>query len=67
MIVVGDTDTVFGPLDGSVENLPEGFRAHGSTHEAQVPLVVYNADVDFSKWDQYISNCHLTSHIQFEA
>lgn len=66
LIVVGDKDTVFGPLDGAAEDLPEGFRAHGSPYEAPVPLIVYNAKVDCSNWDEVISNCHLTNQIQFE-
>ena len=65
MMVIGDRETVFGPLDGSVEVLPKEFRAHGSLHEVPVPLVVYNAKVDLSKWQEYASNCHLTSHIAF--
>ncbi|MBW1995275.1 MAG: alkaline phosphatase family protein [Deltaproteobacteria bacterium] len=65
LIVVGDKDTVFGPLDGSAEDLPQGFRAHGSAYEAPVPLVVYNSDIDCLQWDAYLSNCHLTAHIQF--
>ena len=65
LMVIGDRGTVFGPLNGSMEELPKEFRAHGSLYEVPVPLVVYNAKVDLSKWDEYISNCHLTSHIAF--
>ena len=67
LAVLGDKHTVFGPLDGSTEDLPKGFRTHGSLHEVSVPLVVYNAKVDFSKWDEYTFNFHLTSHISFEG
>ena len=63
-MVIGDRGTVFGPLNGSMEELPKEFRAHGSLYEVPVPLVVYNAKVDLSKWDEYVSNCHLTSHIE---
>lgn len=65
MVVIGDRHTVFGPLSGPMEELPKGFRAHGSLAEVPVPLVVYNAKVDPPKWDEYRSNCHLTSHITF--
>jgi phosphonoacetate hydrolase len=65
LMVIGDKGTVFGPLEGSLEALPKEFRAHGSLNEIPVPLVVYNAKVDLSKWDEYVSNCHLTSHIIF--
>jgi len=67
LMVIGDRETVFGPLNGPVEDLPKEFRAHGSLYEAPVPLIVYNAKVDFAKWDEYISNCHLTTHISFET
>ena len=66
IMAVGDRWTVFGPLDGAVEDLPEDFRAHGSLYEVPVPLVIYNAKVDYSEWDDYVSNCHLTSHIVFD-
>jgi len=66
IMVVSDRWTVFGPLEGAVEDLPEDFHAHGSLYELPVPLVVYNAKVDHSQWDDYVSNCHLTSHIVFD-
>ena len=66
LMVLGDEDTVFGPLDRATEELPRGFRTHGSLHESTVPLVVYNARVDPSKQDEYTSNFHLTRHISFE-
>ncbi|MGH7263640.1 MAG: alkaline phosphatase family protein [Candidatus Rokuibacteriota bacterium] len=67
LVVLGDKHTVFGPLDRATEDLPRTFRTHGSLHEVPVPLVVYNAKVDFSKWDEYTHNFHLTSHISFDA
>jgi len=66
LMVIGDRYTVFGPLTSSKEDLPKEFRAHGSLHEMLVPLVIYNSEVNFSKWDEYVSNCHLTSHITFQ-
>lgn len=65
LMVTGDRETVFGPLNGSREALPRSFRAHGSRYEAPVPLVIYNAKVDPSEADAYVSNCHLTSRIRF--
>ena len=38
----GDKDTVFGELAGDSEVLEAGYRSHGSLHESDVPLVVYN-------------------------
>ena len=43
LIVLGDRDTVFGELDAPSEPLPAEYRAHGSMHEMDVPLVIYNA------------------------
>jgi phosphonoacetate hydrolase len=42
LMVLGDKDTVFGELDDEKENFP-GLRSHGSFHETDVPLFVYNA------------------------
>ncbi|MBM4314736.1 MAG: nucleotide pyrophosphatase, partial [Deltaproteobacteria bacterium] len=64
VMVTGDRGTVFGPLNVSRETLPKSFRAHGSRYEAPVPLLIYNAKVDPSEADAYVSNCHLTSRIR---
>jgi phosphonoacetate hydrolase len=42
LVVIGDRDTVFGELDDEQEHFP-GLRSHGSLHEINVPLFVYNA------------------------
>src|SRR5579863_9696276 len=42
LVVIGDKDTVFGELDDEKESFP-GLRSHGSLHEIDVPLFVYNA------------------------
>src|SRR5258708_7389578 len=42
LMVLGDKDTVFGELDDEKENFP-GLRSHGSVHELDIPLFVYNA------------------------
>ena len=43
-MVLGDINTVFGQLNGNAyEQLPDTYRSHGSTYEAQTPLFVYNA------------------------
>ncbi len=42
LVVLGDKDTVFGELDDEKENFP-GLRSHGSLHEIEMPLFVYNA------------------------
>ena len=43
LAVFGDRDTVFGDLEGETETLPASYRSHGSRHELEVPLFVYNA------------------------
>jgi phosphonoacetate hydrolase len=65
LVVLGDRDTVFGPLDGPVETLPAGFRTHGSRHEGLVPLVVSGAEVDPVSWESYTHNLHLTRSLAF--
>jgi phosphonoacetate hydrolase len=42
LVAIGDKDTVFGELDDEKESFP-GLRSHGSLHETDVPLFVYNA------------------------
>ena len=42
LVVIGDKDTVFGELDDEKEAFP-GLRSHGSLHETEIPLFVYNA------------------------
>jgi phosphonoacetate hydrolase len=48
LIVLGDRDTVFGELDAPFETLPTEYRAHGSLHEMDIPLVIYNAQTKLS-------------------
>jgi phosphonoacetate hydrolase len=48
LIVLGDRDTVFGELDAESEPLPAEYRAHGSLHEMDVPLFIYNAHTPLS-------------------
>jgi len=61
LVVLGDRETVFGGLDTEMESLPPEYRSHGSRSEAEVPLVVYNAErvpagayfkanVDLARW-----------------
>jgi len=58
LIVLGDRDTVFGELDAESETLPPEYRAHGSLHEIDVPLVIYNADAKLSPYE-FQHNCDL--------
>ncbi len=48
LVVLGDRDTVFGELDSESEALPDDYRTHGSLHETEVPLVIFNCDAQLS-------------------
>jgi phosphonoacetate hydrolase len=48
LAIPGDRDTVFGDLDAESEPLASGYRAHGSLHEIDVPLCVYNCEKKLS-------------------
>ena len=67
MLVTGDINTVFGPLDGDsgIEEMPEGFRTHGGSDEGNVPLIIYNHDVNIDHWHDYQYNFDLTRDIGF--
>jgi phosphonoacetate hydrolase len=43
LCVFGDRDTVFGEMEQATSELPDTYRSHGSMHELDVPLFVYNA------------------------
>ncbi|MGH9679876.1 MAG: alkaline phosphatase family protein, partial [Candidatus Acidiferrales bacterium] len=42
-VVWGDQTTTFGQMDAEREEFPTGLRSHGSLHELDIPLFVYNA------------------------
>jgi phosphonoacetate hydrolase len=44
LCVFGDKNTVFGELDQPREALASTYRSHGSMHELDIPLFIYNAD-----------------------
>jgi phosphonoacetate hydrolase len=67
LIVLGDRDTVFGPLDGPAEDLPPGFRTHGSCHELRVPIVVYGTPVAGPDRVAHTHNVHLTRSLSLEG
>ncbi|HEY4047154.1 MAG TPA: alkaline phosphatase family protein [Acidobacteriaceae bacterium] len=43
LCVFGDRNTVFGQLDQASSELPSNYRSHGSMHELDIPLFVFNA------------------------
>jgi phosphonoacetate hydrolase len=42
LVVFGDRDTMFGEMEHPFEKLPTTYRAHGSLHEMELPLFIYN-------------------------
>ena len=42
-VVWGDQNTLFGEMDTESETFAENLRSHGSKHELDIPLLVYNA------------------------
>jgi phosphonoacetate hydrolase len=44
LTVLGDEHTMFGEMDSAHQCLPDTYRAHGSLHEMDLPLIVYNAE-----------------------
>jgi ABC-type oligopeptide transport system ATPase subunit len=67
LVVLGDRGTVFGPLERPVEDLPAGFRTHGSCHELRVPLVVYGVPVPSSDRAAHTHNVHLTRSLGLDG
>ena len=43
LVVWGDKDTLFGEMDMPSETFSGNLRSHGSLHEIEMPLIVYNA------------------------
>jgi phosphonoacetate hydrolase len=66
LVVVGDPDTVFGPMDFAYEELPNTYRNHGSRHELAVPLVAYGPRVDLSVWDGCAHNLDLVKLLNLQ-
>jgi hypothetical protein len=46
-----------------MEELEAGYRSHGSLHESEIPLVIYNSSVKLPSSDAFIANLDLTRHI----
>jgi phosphonoacetate hydrolase len=63
LAVFGDAETVFGELEGSTEELEPSYRSHGSLHETDIPLVIYNSSVKLPPAGEFTANLDLTRHI----
>jgi phosphonoacetate hydrolase len=56
LVVFGDKDTMFGDMESEYEDLPAEYRAHGSLHETDLPLLIWNYEGDIGKPDEYTHN-----------
>jgi phosphonoacetate hydrolase len=59
LVVLGDKDTVFGEMKGEFEELESSYRSHGSLHESDVPLVIYNYKGTLPGPEGFKRNCDL--------
>jgi phosphonoacetate hydrolase len=59
LVVTGDRETVFGELSGHFEELEPGYRSHGSLHESEVPLIIYNCKHDLPAPGSFTRNADL--------
>jgi phosphonoacetate hydrolase len=60
LVVLGDSDTVFGEMDTAKEVLDPRYRSHGSLHESEVPLLIFNHAVELPSPDRFEANLDLT-------
>jgi phosphonoacetate hydrolase len=60
LVVLGDKDTVFGELGTAMEVLEPGYRSHGSLHESEVPLLIFNHSADLPPPEEFRANLDLT-------
>ena len=63
LAVFGDAATVFGELETPMEELARGYRSHGSLHESDIPLIIYNSSVELPPPENFTANLDLTRHI----
>jgi phosphonoacetate hydrolase len=63
LAVFGDTETVFGDLETPMEELEPSYRSHGSLHESDIPLIIYNASIKLPSEEAFTANLDLTRHI----
>ena len=63
LVVLGDAATVFGELPSPMEDLEPGYRSHGSLHESDIPLVIYNSKIELAPADLFTANLDLTRHV----
>jgi len=60
LVVFGDRETMFGEMDNAMEELPDTYRAHGSLHEMELPLIIYNFKAALPQPEYFTHNLDLT-------
>jgi phosphonoacetate hydrolase len=60
LAVFGDRETVFGELESAREELEPTYRSHGSLHESDVPVIVYNAAIELPPANAFKANLDIT-------
>jgi phosphonoacetate hydrolase len=60
LVVFGDRDTMFGEMEHPFEELPATYRAHGSMHEMELPLIIHNYRHPLPPPDFFRHNLDLT-------
>lgn len=60
LVVLADSDSMFGDLDNSFEELPSTYRNHGSLYEMRVPLVISNYQETLPASPEFTHNKDLT-------
>ena len=60
-VVWGDQDTLFGEMDMETDNVEGKVRSHGSLHEIEMPIFLYNAKgappADYFKHNLDLTGC----------
>lgn len=60
LVVLPDIDTVFGDLQTESEQLDPTYRSHGSLHEMDVPLLLFNPKGAYPDPEEIQHNIDLT-------
>ena len=63
IVVLPDVNTVFGDLTEEMIELPNEYRSHGSLYEMNIPLMVFNGDVDSLRYQDLNYNLDLTKNL----
>lgn len=63
MFVLGDRDIMFGDLQTRAERLPPTHRAHGSLHEMDLPLTIYDYLGPLAKTEELERNFQLAGFL----